>query len=101
MALRRMQQLFGLLMVLVGGGFTAWTWHTALNEGYYYAKASMLFPAFFVVGLGLILFPGDEAKPLPPSEGLSGLRRLPPRWWVIIAVALLAGFGNFLLLGGW
>lgn len=98
---RRKQQLGGLLMVLVGAGFTGWTWYTALTGGYYYPKASMLFPAFCVLGLGMILFPSYKEERLARGEdlsGLSGAQLLTLRWWVIVVLALMAGFGNYLML---
>ncbi len=47
------QRFGGLFLLLLGGGFTIWSWYTALTEGYYYRKAVAFFPAFAVVGLGL------------------------------------------------
>jgi hypothetical protein len=85
----------------MGGGFTAWSWYTALQHGYFYDKASVVFPAFCILGLGLILFPGYKEERLARGEnlsGLSGAQLLTPRWWVILVVALAAGFGNYLLL---
>jgi hypothetical protein len=95
------QRLGGLLIMLLGGGFWAWGWYTALNEGYYYGKASILFPAFFVLGLGLLIFPGYKEERISRGEdisGLSGLQLLTPLWWVILVVALVAGFGNYIIL---
>ena len=70
---RRRQQLGGLLIALLGAGLTTWTWCTPPNEGYFYRKASMLFPAFFVLGLALVLFPGYKEERLSRGEDLSGL----------------------------
>lgn len=95
------QQLGGVFIALLGLGFTAWGWYTALHENYYYEKASVIFPAFAVMGLGMILFPGYKEERIARGEDisrLSGFHLLTVRWWVIIIVALLAGFGNFLLL---
>jgi hypothetical protein len=88
-------------MILLGGGFTCWSWYTALNEGYYYVKASMIFPAFAIMGVGLILFPGYKSERLARGEDISqltGTQLLTPRWWVILVIALIAGFANYLLL---
>jgi nitrate reductase NapE component len=96
------QQLGGAFLMLVAGGFCAWTWYTALHEGYYYRKASFLFPAVLVLGAGLIVFPGYKEERVARGEDsseLSGLQLLTPTWWMILAVALLAGFGNYLILG--
>lgn len=95
------QQLGGVLFALLGVGFTGWGWYTALTEGYYFDKASMLFPAFCILGLGLILFPGYKEERIARGEDisdLSGIQLLTPRWWAILIVALLAGLGNYVLL---
>jgi len=95
------QQLGGLFIALTSSGVTAWTWRTALNEGYYYPKASMLFPAFCVVGLGLILFPGYKEERIARGEKISemsGWKLITARWWAILVVSLLVGIGNYFLL---
>ena len=101
MVLRWKQQLFGLFMALLGGIFTAWGWYTALYKGYFYPKASMIFPCFCILGLALIFFPGYREERIARGEdlsGLSGLKLLTGRWWAILLVALVAGFGNYILL---
>ncbi len=77
------QQLGGVLIALLGGGFTAWSWYTALNEGYFYRKASMLFPAFFILGVGSIIFPGYKEERIARGEDISemkGWELITPRW---------------------
>lgn len=95
------QRLGGVLIAGIGGGGTAWVWHTALSEGYFYFKAGVLMPAFLVLGLGLVAVPGYKEERIGRGEdisGLSGVELLTPRWWAILAGALAAGVGNFLLL---
>jgi ABC-type Fe3+-siderophore transport system permease subunit len=95
------QQLGGLFIALISAGLTAWSWRTALGEGYYYPKAGMLSPAFCVVGLGLILFPGYREERVARGEdisGMSGWKLITARWWAILFVALVVGIGNFFLL---
>ena len=95
------QQLGGALLMLLGAGFWTWTWYTAFNEGYYYRKASFLFPAVLVVGAGLLAFPGYKEERVARGEdisSLSGLQLLTPTWWAILAVALIVGCGNYLIL---
>ena len=95
------QQLGGLFFVLLGGGFWAWGWYTAINKGYYGRNASMLFPAVFFLGIGLLAFPGYKEERIARGEdiaGLSGIQLLTPRWWAILVVALIAGLGNYILL---
>lgn len=88
-------------MALLGGGFTAWGSYTALYHGYFYPKASMLFPAVFILGLGLIIFPGYREERLARGEDISrlqGWRLITTRWWTILVVALVAGGTNLILL---
>jgi ABC-type Fe3+-siderophore transport system permease subunit len=95
------QQLGGLSIALIGAGFTAWTWRTALNEGYYYVRSSMVFPAVCVVGLGLIFFPGYRDERIARGEDISemnGWKLITARWWAILVVALVGGVGNYFLL---
>ncbi len=101
MTSRAKQRFGGILIALLGGGGTFWTWQTALSEGHFSLKASLIFPAFLVLGLGLTLFPGYREERLARGEdltGMEGMKLLTPRWWVILAVALLAGAANYLLL---
>ena len=95
------QQIGGLMMLLIGAGFTGWSWYTALCQGYFYPKASMLFPAVFVLGLGIVIFPGYKEERMARGEDISrlqGWRLITRRWWAILIVALLVGGANFLLL---
>ena len=104
MTSRRKQQLGGLLLLVAGCGVTAWTWQAALARGFYGVKAGVFFPAVGVLGLGLLLFPGYREERLGRGEDLSrlsGLQLLTARWWVILALGLLAGLGNYLLLAAY
>ena len=95
------QRLGGALIAAVGGGGTLWLWHVARSEGMIYLKASLLFPAFFVLGAAMIAIPGYKEERLARGEdlsGLSGMQLLTPRWWGVLVVALAAGLGNLCLL---
>ncbi len=95
------QRLGGALIAAVGGGGTWWIWHVARSEGYVYLKASMLFPAFLVLGLAMIIIPGYKEERIARGEDvsqLSGTQLLTPRWWVVLVLALAAGLGNLWLL---
>ena len=95
------QRLGGLLIAAIGGGGTWWLWHVARSEGRVYLKASMLMPAFLVLGLAMVAIPGYKEERLARGEdlsGLSGMQLLTPRWWVVLVIALAAGLGNLLLL---
>lgn len=98
---RRGQQFAGLFVLFMSLLFVIWTWYTALFNGYFYKFASMIFPAFLFVGLGLILFPDYKTERIARGEDisqLSGLGLLTPRWWTILIVGLTSGVGNFFLL---
>ncbi|MBO0860792.1 MAG: hypothetical protein J2P21_20365 [Chloracidobacterium sp.] len=61
----------------------------------------MAFPAFCVVGLGLILFPGYREERVARGEDISkldGLKLITARWWGILVVALVVGIGNYILI---
>lgn len=98
---RRQQQFGGLFIFILSLVFTIWTWYTAFVQGYFYPKASMIFPAFLFLGLGLMMFPDYRAERTARGEDiseLSGLKLLTARWWAILIIGLLAGFANFALL---
>jgi hypothetical protein len=89
------------LIAVTGAVGTWWVWYTALSEGTLYDKASMVFPAFGVVGLGLTLFSGYREERLARGEDISrmqGWQLLTPRWWAIVIGAVLVGLGNYVLL---
>jgi ABC-type Fe3+-siderophore transport system permease subunit len=95
------QRVGGLFMALLGAGFTGWSWYTALYQGYFYRKASMLFPAVFILGLGMIIFPGYKEERIARGEDISrlqGWKLITPRWWAILIAALVAGGANYMLL---
>jgi ABC-type Fe3+-siderophore transport system permease subunit len=101
MSTRGKQKLAGLLIALAGTLYTAWMWHTALNDGYYYRKASMIFPAFFIIGLGMIIFPGYKEERVARGQdisGLQGMKLITPRWWAVLIIAMAAGGLNLFLL---
>ena len=95
------QRLGGVLIAAIGGGGTLWLWHVARSEGHVYLKASVLMPAFLVLGLAMVAIPGYKEERLARGEdlaGLSGVQLLTPRWWIVLVIALAAGLGNLLLL---
>jgi uncharacterized membrane protein len=96
-----MQRLAGLMIALISAGFIAWLWRTALLEGHFYVKASLLFPALFVLGLGMVLFPLYREERIARGEDISGLKGwelITPRWWIIFAIGMLAAIVNYYLL---
>jgi len=99
--MRQKQRLFGLFLILLGAAFTAWCWYTALHTGYFYPRASMIFPACIILGAGLIIFPGYKEERIARGEDISqlnGIKLITLRWWVILIIALIASATNYFLL---
>ena len=98
---RTKQRLGGLLLAALSAAGTAWNWHLARTEGYFWVKASIFLPACLVLGLAMILFPSYRAERLSRGEDitkLQGWRLITPRWWAIVAVALAVGLADYLFL---
>ena len=95
------QRFGGLLMVTLSAAGTAWNWQMANKEGYFHEKLSFVGPVFLVIGIGLILFLSYRAERMSRGEDLTSLqgwRIITPRWWAILAVGLIFGFVDWLLI---
>ncbi len=92
------QRAIGLLMLLACGGYTAWSWYTVLTEGYYY-RLAVFFPAFAVIGFGLLAFPIDVQR--YGGERPRSFGDLPPAWQWLFVLALVAALGNWLAMATW
>jgi hypothetical protein len=104
MVSRRMERLGGLFIATMGTLLTGWNWYLALAEGRFYLNAALLGPAFAIIGLGLILFPGYRNERIERGEDisqLSGAALITPRWWGIMAISLGSGLINLAVLKGW
>lgn len=100
---RGTQRLGGAFIALLSGAFVAWGWYTALTRGYFYRNAALVFPAFFVIGVALILIPGYREERLARGEDVSrleGMRLITPRWWAVLGLAFAASFANAYLIRG-
>jgi ABC-type Fe3+-siderophore transport system permease subunit len=98
---RGKQRFTGFVIALVSGGMLAYLWCTAHTEGYFFVKASLTFPAFLVLGIALMIFSGYRDERLARGEDISklkGWKLITPRWWAIVATALLASMVNYFLL---
>ena len=101
MAERKTQISGGIFIASVSFAFIVWTWWTAIDRGYFYPKASFIFPMFFVLGIAVILFPDYRRERIERGEDISelaGLKLLTARWWIVLVVALLAAAANYFLL---
>ena len=81
--------------------FVAWSWFTAVNLGFFYLRAILIFPAFAVVGIALILFPGYKEERLARGEDISRLKGpalITARWWIVLAVGFVATAINYWLI---
>lgn len=88
-------------MALAGAWGTFYSWYVATREDLFFEKASMLFPAFCVLGIAATIFPNYKEERIARGEDISGLqgwKLLTPRWRWVLIVALIVGFGNYLLI---
>jgi hypothetical protein len=67
------EQLGGVLLLVLGLGLTYLIWGTALDRGYFLAKAAAVGPAFAVIGLGLVAVPGYRRERLERGEDVTRL----------------------------
>jgi hypothetical protein len=95
------ERLGGIFFALVGGGMTAWAWHDLLYGSAFSQKAAAAGPAFCFLGLALIVIPGYRTERLARGEDisqLSGTELLTPRWWAVLVIGIVLGFGNLFLM---
>jgi hypothetical protein len=88
------RRLGGLFMAIVSL-FGTWTsWSQVMEHGTFKLALSMMPPAFFAIGVGLLLFPGYREERLARGEDigqLEGYALITPRWWGVLVLALLLG----------
>ncbi|HET6764801.1 MAG TPA: hypothetical protein VFH27_14045 [Longimicrobiaceae bacterium] len=93
----------------VGGAFIAivsllgtWTsWSQAVEHGSFKLALTLAMPAFFAIGVGLLLFPGYREERLARGEDigrLEGYALITPRWWGILVVGMALGAAWVLFL---
>ncbi len=98
---------FGGLFIAAVSGWLSWLAYTqAHRDGEFSMMAGLLGPAFFVIGVGIILFPGYREERLARGEDISKLEGkdlITPRWWTILVIGLALGglHGLGLTLGWW
>jgi hypothetical protein len=104
MVSRQQERFGGVFIATIGAILTYWSWQSALSDGRFYIKAAMLGPAFTIIGLGLVLFPGYKTERIERGEDidrLTGAALITPRWWGILALSIGSGLVNLGMLKGW
>ncbi len=98
---RQKERFGGAFIATIGAILTYWSWHSAISVGSFSLKAGFAGPAFAILGLALILFPGYQSERIARGEDisqLSGAQLLTPRWWGVLAVSLGSGALNLAIL---
>ncbi len=95
-----MQRILGLMLFVLGLSLTLWFWERGVSQGYIYINASMLFPAFMIMGIGFLVFPIDPKvmKEKWGVEKIESIGQIPGVWWIIIILSILIGIGNYFVL---
>jgi hypothetical protein len=99
-----LRRLAGLGIAAGGVFIVALVWRQAASAGMFSLYGALAGPAFGVLGLGLILFPGYREERLRRGEDISqleGMALLTPRWHGILVGMGLAAVVNLGLLKGW
>jgi hypothetical protein len=102
---RGMQRLGGIFILAVAVVMAAIAWRQAHAEPEFSLAGAFLGPAFAVMGIGLLLWPGYREERIARGEDVSrleGAALITPRWWAILGTGLLAGAAYTLgLRNGW
>ncbi len=96
------QRVAGLLMLVVGIGFTIYGWNSAMQTHRYSPKAAFLFPFFAGLGIALLAFPVTRDE-LMARYGVEKPRSLSHYSWgqkSVFLLAIAAGALNYALLSG-
>ena len=94
------ERLGGLFTITLSGSALVWMWSTAMSKHYFYPKLVGIMTAFFIVGVGLLIFGGYRSERLEKGEDISkliGLKLLTPRWWVVLVISIIGAFINVIL----
>lgn len=98
---RPIQQLGGAIIALISGWLSIWIWRGPFTNHPLCLKGAILFPAFTVIGVALIICPGYREERIARGEDISairGCRLITARWWTILVLAVFVGIGHLLLL---
>lgn len=102
MASKLKQRLVGVLLIVLGVGFTVNEWINAATEGVYHPKVAFLFPCFAVLGFAPLLFPMTKEDLLAKFgvEKPSSLGHYSMGQKIIFVLAIAAGALDWALLSG-
>jgi hypothetical protein len=104
MVSRQKERFGGAFIATIGAVLTYWSWYSAISAGSFSLKAGFGGPAFAILGVALLLFPGYKSERVARGEDisqLSGAQLLTPRWWGVLAVSLGGGVLNLAVLKFW
>ena len=73
MGLRQKERFGGAFIATMGAILTFVSWHSAIYEGSFSIEAGFGGPAFTIIGLALILFPGYRSERIARGEDISQL----------------------------
>lgn len=91
----------GFILLGISGGLYFWNRYSIFKRQSYYPKAMIFGAAMMIVGLGLIIFGGYRTERINRGEDiskLSGLKLLTPKWWGVLAAALIFAFANWIYI---
>jgi len=97
------QRAVGLILVTICVWSTVDEWKSAIYEGFYHPKYSVLFPCLAVAGLGLLLFPMDYER-LKAEHGVDrpqSFWHLTPLWQIWLFLAIIVALGNWYAIAHW
>jgi membrane protein YdbS with pleckstrin-like domain len=95
------QRIIGAVLVLLSTAAMGWLWYQVVKQAQYYSTLAAVVPIFLVIGLGQLVFGGYREERVARGEDvskLSSVEMITPRWWVVLALAIIAGLANFYLL---
>jgi hypothetical protein len=102
---RARQRLGGIFILAVAVVMATIAWRQAHTQPKFSFAGAFVGPAFAVVGIGLLLWPGYREERIARGEDVSrleGAALITPRWWAILGVGLVAGAAYTLgLRNGW
>lgn len=95
------QRIIGAVLLLLSAAAMGWLWYQVVKQAQYYSTLAAVVPIFLVIGLGLLIFGGYREERLGRGENiskLSSVQMITPRWWVVLALSIVAGLANFYFL---